>query len=295
MTDRPETEPTRSPATILWLPFVLIVLVWLPSLWRFSYEWALNPQYYYGWSVPILAGYLLYDRYPEAPSVGKPRFWWPVTILVVVLALLQGPLRLIGEANSTSRTISWLMGGAALGISFAILYLFGGWRWMRCFAVPLLFLLVGIPWPDQLERPLVQGLMRINAEIAAEIVSMSGIPAFAMGNVIEVPTGVLGVNEACSGIRSLQSTFMASIFLAALYRLSGMSYALMILLSAMIAFVCNLIRTTFLTWEGARHGIEATEKWHDTAGFAILGVVLVCLWVISRFLEKKPAIVPSVS
>ena len=37
--------------------------------------------------------------------------------------------------------------------------------------------------------------------------------AIQRGNLIELSTGVLGVDEACSGIRSFQSTLMAALFL----------------------------------------------------------------------------------
>jgi exosortase len=130
-------------------------------------------------------------------------------------------------------------------------------------------------------------MMQINAKVAAEFVSFCGVPALAMGNVIQLPNGVLGVNEACSGIRSLQSTFMASLFLGELYRLSAIGRIFLVGAGVAIAFLLNVVRTTFLSWQGAFHGIESTERWHDTAGFAILGAVLVCLWAISMFLERQ--------
>ncbi len=252
---------------------------------RFSVEWSFNPQYYYGWSVPLLAGYLIFDRWPMRPSVGVPRVFWPVVFVIILAALPQFPLRLLGEANSTARLITLAMGGIAVAISLGTLYLYGGSRWSLYFAAPVAFLLVAMPWPGQIETPLVQGLMKVNAEIAANIVAIVGIPAEARGNVIEVPTGLLGVNEACSGIRSLQSTLMAAAFLGLLYRRSLVGLVGLVALGSLIAFVCNVIRTTFLTYQGATNGIDAVDKWHDSAGFVILGVVLVSLWLMSQLLE----------
>lgn len=270
-----------------WVPFAAIAVLWVPALWRYSYQWALNPQYYYGWAVPLLAAYLIFDRWNDKPApseAGRPRL---ALLVIALFALLQLPLRMIGEANSSSRLLSLAMGMSATAISFGLVYLAGGRRWVKFFAAPLLFILVSVPWPDQVETPLVQGLMRFNAQVSAEVVSAAGVPAEARGNVIEIPTGVLGVNEACSGIRSLQSTVMAACFLAVLYRVSIPGFLLLLAAGSGIAFVCNIIRTVFLTWKGAFEGIEATEKWHDSAGFAILGVVLVCLWLISQFMEKR--------
>jgi exosortase len=183
--------------------------------------------------------------------------------------------------------ISWAMAISATGISFGLFFLAGGWPGVRRYFFPTIFLWTAVPWPMGLENTLVQGMMRMNAEISAEFVSLCGVPAIATGNVIELPTGMLGVNEACSGIRSLQSTFMASLFLGGLYQLPLVGRVILVTLGVGIAFGFNIVRTVFLSWQGAFNGIEATEKWHDSAGFAILGAVLICLWLISRHLEKR--------
>lgn len=271
------TALTKSTTLPEWVPFAIIALIWLPALLRYSVEWSINPQYYYGWSVPLLAAYLIYDRWPSRPEAEPVSRVLIPAILMVLLILPQLPLRIVGEANTDWRMVSWIMGTMAMGISLTILYVQGSWRWLAFFVLPLLFLLTAIPWPSGAERLLVQGLMRVNAELAANLVGFVGIPAEARGNVIEVPTGILGVNEACSGIRSLQSTLMASLFLGILYRRSIIGLVALVAAGSFIAFVCNVIRTTFLTYQGAVNGIGAVDEWHDTAGFTILGVVLVCL------------------
>ena len=46
------------------------------------------------------------------------------------------------------------------------------------------------------------------ASIASETLALCGIPAQLEGNLIRVRTGVVGVSEACSGVRSLQTAIM---------------------------------------------------------------------------------------
>lgn len=269
------------------LPFLVIGLIWWPALSRASIQWSLSPQYYYGWAVPLLAAYLLYERF-GARVVGTPiRSSGLVIGVVAFVAVFQLPLRLLGEANSTSGLISWVMAMIAVVVSAGVLLLAGGRCWLRQFLPPVLFLLVAIPWPGQVEGTVIQGLMRVNAQIATEFLNALGVAAVARGNLIEIPTGLLGVNEACSGIRSLQSTLMAALFMALLYGLSRRGGLLLVLVGVAIALVCNVARTVFLAWTGAFHGIESTEQWHDSAGFVILGVVLACLWVISAFLDRS--------
>jgi exosortase/archaeosortase family protein len=89
---------------------------------------------------------------------------------------------------------------------------------------------------------------------------------------------------------------MASIFLGELYRLKLGGRSLVVAVGIVVAFLLNVLRTSFLSWQGAFHGIESTEKWHDAAGFTILGVVLLCLFGISQLLEKnasRPGASPS--
>ena len=46
------------------------------------------------------------------------------------------------------------------------------------------------------------------AAIAAETMTLFGVPAQLEGNLIRVSSGLVGVNEACSGVRSLQTSLM---------------------------------------------------------------------------------------
>src|SRR5205085_11724477 len=133
--------------------------------------------------------------------------------LIIVPALLLVPIRLIQEANPDWRLLSWAMAICAVVICGAGIYFTGGANWLRHFAFPILFFLVAVPWPTSLEQIVIQGLMRIDALINVEFLTAIGIPAVQMGNVIEVGSGYVGIDEACTGIRSLQATFMVSLFL----------------------------------------------------------------------------------
>jgi hypothetical protein len=59
------------------------------------------------------------------------------------------------------------------------------------------------------------------------------ISAVQHGNVIEVKTGLLGIDEACSGIRSLQATLMVSLFLGELYRAATLRRVVLIVCGAL--------------------------------------------------------------
>src|SRR5207244_3102094 len=94
------------------------------------------------------------------------------------------------------------------GLTLIYIWCVGGTPWLRHFAFAVLFMLVAVPWISLVEQPIVQGLMRAVAAIASETVTLFGIPAQLEGNLIRINNGLVGVNEACSGVRSLQTSLM---------------------------------------------------------------------------------------
>ena len=89
--------------------------------------------------------------------------------------------------------------------------------------------------------------MRGNASICAEILTFFGMPAIAEGNLIQISNHMVNVEEACSGIRSLQTAFMMSLFLGEFHRLSVARRIGLMVASFVIAFLVNLVRTLVLT------------------------------------------------
>ena len=96
----------------------------------------------------------------------------------------------------------------------------GRWRYVAFLAFPVLFCMTALPWPVWMEDYMVQSLMRGNARICAELMTLFGQPALAEGNLIQVGKAWVNVEEACSGIRSLQTAFMVSLFLGGILEAS---------------------------------------------------------------------------
>jgi exosortase len=283
----PRTEPDSR--AIAWFPVVVFALVWLELISRLRLEWSINPQYGYGWAVPLLAAYIFWRRWQTAPAPAAPRTAVIPAALIILAALLLVPVRLVQEANPDWRLLSWTMAICAVLISAAGVYLAGGARWLRHFAFPIVFFLVAVPWPTSVEQIVIQGLMRIDALINVEVLNAIGIPAVQLGNVIEVGSGYVGIDEACTGIRSLQATFMVSLFLGEFYGFPILRRVVLVAAGAFLAFFCNLVRTFLLVYLGAEHGFQAIKNWHDPAGYTILTICLLGLWFLSWMLSRKNA------
>ena len=281
-----EPRPNYSISNVL-AALIVVVAVWLEVASRLRFEWSINPQYGYGWVVPFAAAYLLWKRWGHAPAPEAVAWKFPALAVLLLAPLIFIPARLVQEANPDWRLMSWAIASTALIISLAAIYLIGGLAWLRHFAFPIAFVLVSVPWPTNIENVVIQGLMRLDTSINVHLLNVLGIPALQLGNVIEIGTGLVGIDEACTGVRSLQATLMVSLFLGELYDFSTARRILLIVAGAVLAFVCNLIRTFLLVWIGAHDGAEAIKRWHDPAGMTILTACLVGLWGVSTWMSRN--------
>ena len=284
---------------LAWLWFVLIN--------DLCVEWTVNPQYSYGWAVPFLCAFLLWQSAKrEAPS-GKRSA--PCALLFALCALLYAPTRLIEEANPGWRLVSWALAIEVVGLTLIFIRLALGASPLRfgrgegqsevppplsafqrfnfsAFIFPVCFFLVAVPWPSPIEGPLIQGLTRADSSITCELLGWIGIPAMPHGNVIEVATGVVGIDEACSGIRSFQATLMISLFLGELYSLGRLRRVICVVAGFALSFLFNLARMSLLVWVAARKGVAAIASWHDPAGVTILLACFFCLWGLGIVLKS---------
>ena len=285
--DYPSLTQTRPELLALVSSACFFALLWLETIKHLQVEWSHNPQYGYGWSAPFLALYLFWKRWSERPAPAPPRFTqWPVIILLFCSVFFL-PIRFLAEANPDWRALSWAFGLTTVCAGITFTFALGGRQWARHFAFPFLFFLVAVPWPVQFEQIVIQNLMRAVTSINVFLLSVAGVPALQHGNVIEVSSGMIGIEEACSGVRSLQATLMVSLFLGELYSFKIARRLVLVAAGILLAFLCNLVRTAILVWIGANRGAAAIEAWHDPAGLSILLVCLFGLWGLSLLLQRS--------
>jgi exosortase len=259
-------------------------------------EWETNAQYSYGYVVPLLGAALLWRRWPERPAASPGNAAIAGFIAGSFLLLLL-PLRVILEANPEWRLIYWAHGFVVVGLSLCLVYRAGGGGWVKFFAPPLVFMLIAVPWPMQMEQAIIQNLMRLVAGLTVEVAGWLGIPAVQHGNLIEVGAGVIGIDEACSGVRSLQSALMLSLFLGEMHRFSIRRRTVLLVASLGFVLLANVTRTTFLTWAAASRGLPQMEAWHDTAGIVVMLIVVLGLFGLAHLIKphtNRPVNTPPV-
>lgn len=266
-------------------PWLLAIFASLPCAalaWLLAGEWELNPHYSFGWLMPGLTAFLMWKRWQDRPHPSAlPASRLP--LLLLAGAALAWPLVLIvHQANPDWRLVFWVAAVLAMTSGVAILHLLGGWPWCRHFAFPLFFFLLAVPWPSELETAIVTTLMRWVAAACVEALNWLGHPALQQGNLIKLPQGTIGVDEACSGIRSLQANLMAALFVGELYRRSIFARALLVLGGLLLSLGLNLARALALALLWVHHGNPAMDTWHDPAGHLILLISFLLLIAVGR-------------
>lgn len=256
-----------------WLALALLAL-WAAVIAPWSAAWSAAPEQAYGWGVPALALALAWERRGEKPASGRPASGrGRATATIAALAMLPPALTVLA-ANPLWPLAQWISVALAITATLALLAMAGGADAVRRWAFPIFFVGTALTWPTAVTVRLVGTLVAFNANLAANLVSALGHPAVVHGNVIELAAGYVGVDEACSGLRSLQTVWMAGWFFGDLFRLRWPRRIVLVIASLAMAVGVNWLRTSALTGIAAAAGVAASEHWHDRAGAAELSVTL---------------------
>ena len=255
-------------------------------------EWRHNPDLSHGLFMPVVFLLLLNES-----RTGTQRWLraGPATTAVFA-ALLLGGLASLAAAGLYAATLDWnhalvqfmltasltLLLGAGLvafaGESLRVLPL----NWSAVVALGLW--LLSSPFPNGFYSRLTLGLQLLVSENTLRALHLLGIAAVRHGNIIELARATVGVEEACSGVRSLISCVFAGLVFSATLVRRPAARALIIGLSAPLALVMNFLRSFLLTLL-ANSGVEIAGTWHDATGFAVLGVTAVILGGLALLLE----------
>jgi len=281
------TPPARFAMTRqIWVALIALASIWWLSIRMLWTEWEIDPQYSYGFLVPILCVALFMQRWRDRPPTGEsgnPLLPGLAALPALGFLLAVQPFY---EANPEWRIPGILGALCSALLTLLLVYSLGGFSWVRHFLFPIAFFLIAIPWPRNAEEAIMGFFMEKNAMAALEVLHWCGYEAVRRGHLITLPTGTLGVEEACSGVRSLQSGIMASLFLGEIFRFGGFFRAILVSVSILVAVFGNFLRATILSIIASNEGVAAVEKWHDIAGYAILISTLGTLWLMAHFYNK---------
>jgi exosortase/archaeosortase len=219
-------------------------------------HWRENPDLSHGYFLPVL--FILLLR--EGLAVPTPRHLRPSWLkTLVTYGLLGGGFLAIGIGGLYSASVGWnhalvaftLTAGVVLLLAAALLVYaderirLAPFNWPIVVAIGLWLLSAPIP-PGTYNR-LTLNLQLMVTENVLGALHLLGVAASRQGNIIELATTLVGVEEACSGVRSLISCILAGLFFSATLVRRPWARVVIIALAAPLALVMNFFLSLTLT------------------------------------------------
>ena len=274
----PEAE--TSPGKISWAAVAwfggLLILCYAPILYRMGYQWATDEDMGHGFFVPLVAGYIAWQRRKILLAIPRKTNNWG--LVLVILAALQSLAATLGAELFTARL-------AFVIALFGVILYIGGKAWVKALLFPLLLLLFMIPIPQIIYARLTLGLQMLASQLGETLISWMGIPVIRTGNVLELPSQSLDVVEACSGIRSLMSlTFLSLIYAYFTDKRIWMRWVLLIA-TVPIAILANGARVAITGLMSEINTDLAKGAYHEMEGYIVFIVALGALIVLHRIIN----------
>src|SRR3954452_19971513 len=273
-------EATPSSPKVAWQPIAwfgaLLLICYAPILYRMGVQWATDENMGHGFFVPILAGFITWQRRNILAAIPREPNGWG--LVLVIWAAFQALAATLGAELFTAR-LSFVI--ALIGV---VLYL-GGTRWVKALAFPLSLLLFMIPIPAIIYAALTLRLQGLASQLGEIMITMMGIPVLRAGNTLQLPSQTLDIAEACSGIRSLLSLgFLSLVYAYFTDQRIWMRWALLIA-TVPIAIGANGIRVAVTGLLSEINTKFAQGAYHEGEGYIVFVVALTALIITHRILS----------
>jgi exosortase len=259
--------------------FAWIYRATLPALVQ---EWMSSPEASYGLILAATAFVVAVRRWPvfvtQSTADGRGL---PGLGLFVLGALLFAVGQLGADLFLTRISFVVLLAATVWSLS--------GSRATRTLAAPLVFLLIAIPLPTLVVNEVTLPLQLAASRVAEGVLGLMAIPVYRDGNLLTLPSGIVQVAEACSGLRSAVSLGAVGILLAWATEPTLGRRALLVAFTLPIAVVMNGLRIAatgvFVEAAGRPPGADL----HAFMGWVTFVAAVAVLMVFQRLaLSRSP-------
>jgi exosortase len=272
MPDPAAKTPVPTAAALALLAAGAGAVVWV--LVRF---WGANPEYADRFLILAAAAYAAWAARPLLAAL--PRRPAPAGWLPLVAGAAAFPAGWFLQAQTSFRpVVVWWLAGAWLAAAAGVVLLADGWSHLRRLAFPLGFVLFALPVPARVMGPLQHALQSATTTAAAAALPVIGIPVERTGFILSLPSGDLGVAEACSGVRSVTALTAIAAFVGYWRGFGFLRGLLLVVLSVPVIAGVNAVRVIASGVIQEQVGPAYVQgDWHEALGIAmvLLGLALV--------------------
>jgi exosortase len=255
----------------------LVVLLYAPVLRGLGVQWSTDPDYSYGFFVPVFSAYALWWRRARLLDAElKPSNFGLLVMIGAICLLFLGSL---GAELFTSRFSLLVL------LSGVILFL-AGWKVLRAISFPLGFLIFMIPIPAIIYNQITFPMQLLASRLASSWLELVQVPVLRNGNILVLSSYSLEVVEACSGIRSLMTLVSLAVgygYLTESRRWVRFALALLMVPSAIVT---NAIRVVIVGILAHKFGPATAEGFlHVFSGWLVFLSAVVLLVLFHRILR----------
>jgi len=258
----------------------LMLLAFYNGVFDLLKQWT-KADYSHGFLVPPFAAYLLWRRRGMIPqSIAYPEPWG-LAFFAAAVALTVGAE--LNYGKEIARGLALVVGSAGIVTMF-----FGRWQALKWAWPGLVFLLLALPLPFDVEVRLSNRLRLFAAQGGTYVLQTLGFPTYSTGTVIHIGETHLGVEEACSGLSMLLAFVAMAVAIAFLCPPSRPKWDRIgiVASSIPIAVLCNIGRivVTGLVYHAGWKRLGDFVV-HDLAGWLMMPFALALVWLEFRFID----------
>ena len=241
--------------------FAVTALLFVQPLVELVLYWLRTPEYGHGILIAGIAGYLVWQRRQAIASIPVNSSLFGLLLLFFALALFL--VSSLGDVRAGKFY--------AIAIIFASIPLaLGGAKLFRPFRFPIILILFSVPLHPVLNQHLTRELQLISSDIGVWFIRAMGMPVLQDGNIINMGSFIMLVEEACSGLRYLLPLTGISLLAAYYFKANLLVRSFIFLSSVPITVMMNSLRIAVTGWLIKYYGASAAEGFlHDFEGWFV--------------------------
>ncbi len=289
---------TSNPGRVRWALLAILATLsgWFlwPSLTLLSGIYGNVDDYSHGFLIPLMSAYAAYEIWKEKDLRHLAPSWFGLPILVTGAFIV-----VIGHWYNIALMPGGLGVGfiVAWGIYFCVIggvLMAGGPSSLKTFFFPVAYLFFAIPFPLTMTLPLTLRLREIVSVISEKLIDAVGITIFREGNVLHLANASLGVEDACSGIRSFWMLMAIAAALAYVIRMGRIEAIVLCLLATPVSVLMNILRVVATGMLVQRFGIAYASGWrHDLCGWTTFAGGLAVIFGIGTLMSAEASQAPT--
>jgi exosortase len=255
----------------------LVAVCYWPVIGNIVHQWQSDDNMAHGWFVPVIVGYIVWERREELAGVEIGKSAWGLGLLIG-----SGVVACVGALAAEIFPARVALVGTVAGW---VWYL-GGTELMRRLRFPLLLLCFALPLPGLLHKQITFPLQLVATRLAEWGLELTGRTVLREGNVLELAGRMISVVEACSGIRALMALeFFALAYAYLFHEKVWMRWALAAA-AVPVAVVANSGRVMATALLGEVDPRLAEGFYHGLEGWAVFVVAMAMLIGVERVLRR---------